>query len=159
LSTFLFQPSTAPGREGPSSPPPQQTQPAQGPPTEGAPPRQPGGSGDGYMMIMLLVVPLMLFFFMSRSQQKKQKQLESSLKVGDRVVTRSGIIGKIIESGERKMKLEIAPGVNVMVLKTMIDGLDVDEAKLAEAKKDAAAKDGPKDGKEPAKDKPQEKKA
>jgi len=107
------------------------------------------------MMIMLLVVPLMLFFFMSRSQQKKQKQLEASIKVGDRVITRSGIIGKIIESGDRKTKLEIAPGVNVMVIKTSIEGLDVDPA---EAKKDAP-KDGPKDGKEPSKDKPQEKKA
>ena len=106
-------------------------------------------------MIMLLVVPLMLFFFMSRSQQKKQKQLEASIKVGDRVITRSGIIGKIIESGDRKTKLEIAPGVNVMVIKTSIEGLDVDPA---EAKKDAP-KDGPKDGKEPSKDKPQEKKA
>lgn len=159
MSTFLFQPSTAPGREGPPSPQPQQTQPAQGAPPDAPQQRPQGSGGDGYMMIMLLVVPLMLFFFMSRSQQKKQKQLESSLKVGDRVVTRSGIIGKIVESGERKMKLEIAPGVNVMVLKTMIDGHDVDEAKLAEAKKAAEAKDAPKDGKEPAKDKPQEKKA
>lgn len=107
------------------------------------------------MMIMLLVVPLMLFFFMSRSQQKKQKQLEASIKVGDRVITRSGIIGKIIESGDRKTKLEIAPGVNVMVIKTSIEGLDVEPA---EVKKDAP-KDGPKDGKEPSKDKPQEKKA
>lgn len=111
------------------------------------------------MMIMLLVVPLMLFFFMSRSQQKKQKQLEASIKVGDRVITRSGIIGKIIESGDRKTKLEIAPGVNVMVIKTSIEGLDVDPA---EVKKDAAkdaAKEAPKDGKEASKDKPQEKKA
>lgn len=107
------------------------------------------------MMIMLLVVPLMLFFFMSRSQQKKQKQLEASIKVGDRVITRSGIIGKIIESGDRKTKLEIAPGVNVMVIKTSIEGLDVDPA---EVKKDAA-KEAPKDGKEASKDKPQEKKA
>lgn len=107
------------------------------------------------MMIMLLVVPLMLFFFMSRSQQKKQKQLEASIKVGDRVITRSGLIGKIIESGDRKTKLEIAPGVNVMVIKTSIEGLDVDPA---EVKKDAP-KDAPKDGKDASKDKPQEKKA
>ena len=71
------------------------------------------------------------------------------------MITRSGIIGKIIESGDRKTKLEIAPGVNVMVIKTSIEGLDVEPA---EVKKDAP-KDGAKDGKEPSKDKPQEKKA
>jgi preprotein translocase subunit YajC len=93
---------------------------------------------------------------MTRSQNKKQQKLEASLKTGDRVVTNSGLIGKIVEIGERTTKLEIAPGVNVQVVKSAIQGLDATDAakdaKPAETKQESKAK-------EPVKDKPQEKKA
>jgi len=62
-----------------------------------------------------------------------RKQIESNLKVGDRVVTRSGLVGRIVDLGERA-KIEIAPGVTVQMLKTAIEGLDVPpEAKPAES--------------------------
>jgi preprotein translocase subunit YajC len=105
--------------------------------------------------MLILLLPLLLIFLMTRSQTKKQKQLESSLKVGDRVLAQSGLIGKLIEVGDRTVKLEIAPGVNVQMLKSSIQGLDGADQKPAaalDAKQDAKAK-------EPAKDKPQEKKA
>ncbi|NUQ79255.1 MAG: preprotein translocase subunit YajC [Polyangiaceae bacterium] len=92
---------------------------------------------------------------MTRNQTKKQKQLESNLKVGDRVLSQSGLIGKIVDMGERTVKMEIAPGVNVQMLKSSIQGLaDADQKPAGDAKQDAKAK-------EPAgsKDKPQEKKA
>ena len=152
MSAFLFsQPTIAPGREGSAPATPQQTQPAQGtpPPTGGESP-----SPFNPTTILLLVAPLLLFFFMSRNQKKKQQQLEGSLKAGDRVVTRSGMIGKVIDIGERTSKLEIAPGVTITVLKTSIEGLDGGDAKPADSKKDVS-----KDGKELTKDKPQEKKA
>jgi preprotein translocase subunit YajC len=90
---------------------------------------------------------------MTRNQNKKQRQLESNLKTGDRVITQSGFIGKIIDINERsaRVKLEIAPGVVVQIVKSTIQGVDAGEMS-------AEAKAGDK-SKEPAKDKAQEKKA
>lgn len=101
----------------------------------------------------MMALPLLLLVFMTRSQSKKQKDLEASLKVGDRVVTQSGLIGKVIDLGERTARVEIAPGVNVQMLKSAIQGPDnpPDAAKDAD-KKDADKKDAAKD-KEASKEK------
>jgi preprotein translocase subunit YajC len=81
-----------------------------------------------------MLAPILLIFMTMRGQTKKQKQIESSLKTGDTVVTQSGLIGKIIELSERTAKLEIAPGVNVRMLKSAIQGVDSGEPKPSEAK-------------------------
>ena len=90
-------------------------------------------------MLLVMALPLLLLVFMTRNQSKKQKELEASLKVGDRVVTQSGLIGKILDMGERTAKVEIAPGVNVQMLKSAIQGPDVvPAAKDGDKSKDAA---------------------
>lgn len=151
MTNSFFQPATAPGRDSPPTAPVQGA-PAIPPAGDAAPP--PGGLFGGASTILLFALPLLLIFMMTRSQNKKQKQLESSLKAGDRVITQAGLIGRLVDLGERTAKLEIAPGVNVQILKSSIQGLDAtDAAKAAEA-----AKQDPK-AKEPVKDKPQEKKA
>jgi preprotein translocase subunit YajC len=141
---LAFQPTAAPGREGPSAP--AQPTPGTAPP-EGAPPGPagpPGGLlGGGITPLLIMVLPILLIFLTMRGQTKKQKQIESSLKTGDTVVTQSGMIGKVIELGDARVKIEIAPGVTVKMLKSSISGVDGGETvKTADAK-----------------DKPQEKKA
>lgn len=80
------------------------------------------------MMLPLLLIGMMVFLFWSnRSQQKKQDQVVSSLKKGDRVLTQSGLVGRLVETDARYAKLEIAPGVKVQVLKTSLTGRDADE--------------------------------
>ena len=87
----------------------------------------------------MMALPLLLLVFMTRNQSKKQKELEASLKVGDRVVTQSGLIGKVTDLGERTAKIEIAPGVSVQMLKTAIQGPDaVPDAKPASKDADKA---------------------
>jgi preprotein translocase subunit YajC len=141
VTSFHFQPADAPGRSGaaPAEAQGSTAQPAQpGGAGEGAPPAS-AWSGMGSMLFLLL--PLALIFFMTRNQNKKQKELESSLKVGDRVITRAGAIGKIVDISERTMRLELAPGVNVTFLKTAVEGLDTTEPKPGAQK--TAAKDAP----------------
>jgi preprotein translocase subunit YajC len=147
LNTFFFQPNAAPGREGAAPTQPSQPVPSNAP-SGGPPPAGPGGFFGGGGMMLFLLLPILLMFMMTRSQSKKQKQLEASLKVGDRVLTQSGLIGRIIELGDRTAKIEIAPGVNVQMVKTAIQGQDPGDKAAADAK----AKDA-------IKDKPQEKKA
>lgn len=125
----------APGRpEGPA-PQPAQVQEAQPPARSGPPADGPGGLS--LMFPLLLLVPLLLvMFFSSRSQQKKQAQAIASLKKGDRVLTQSGLIGKLVEVGDRYAKIEVAPGVKVDILKTGLLGKDTPEtAAAAEQKK------------------------
>lgn len=100
------------------------------------------------MQMLPLMLPLLLIFFMMRNQSKKQKQVEQGLKTGDTVVTQAGLIGKIIEMNERTVRLEIAPGVNVRLLKTAIQGIDPGDTKVE-----------PKDAKDSKDAKSQEKKA
>src|SRR5262245_52533984 len=135
----MFQPTSAPGREG-SGPAP--AQPSQGPPPpdSGPPAGGPGGAFGGMPTLLLFLLPILLIFFMTRSQNKKQKDLEANLKVGDKVVTRSGLIGRIIDLGDRA-KVEIAPGVNVMMLRSAIEGIDGGEAKADDKKAEKKADD------------------
>ena len=86
---------------------------------------------------LLLLVPLLLLMFWStRSQQKKQAAVIAGLKKGDRVLTQSGLVGKLIEIGDRYAKIEVAPGVKVELLKSGLLGKDTPEtAAAAEQKK------------------------
>jgi preprotein translocase subunit YajC len=38
---------------------------------------------------------VVIYFFMIRPQQKKTKKFESTLKVGDKIITKSGLHGKV----------------------------------------------------------------
>lgn len=103
--------------------------------------------------ILIFAIPVLLILFMMRNQNKKQKEVENSLKVGDRVGTRGGAIGKIVRLHERTLDLELAPGVVVAFRKEAIEGLDIDpkiDPKKADDKKadDKKADEKAKDDKE-----------
>jgi len=60
--------------------------------------------------ILMFVV---IYFFMIRPQQKRAKQekeFENSLKVGDKVITKSGLHGKVAELAETTVVLETMAG-------------------------------------------------
>ena len=135
------QPAGIPGTATAGSPAPATTTATQAP-DAGAQPQPTGCAAlGGNGMLLVFAVPLLLMFLMTRSQNKKQKDLETGLKIGDRVITRAGAVGKIVEMGDRLVKLELAPGVNVQFLKTSIEGVDTgdpkDTKKAADDKKSA----------------------
>ena len=90
----------------------------------------PMGGGLGLMLVMMLPL-LFIMLWMPRQQQKKQEAAIGSLKKGDRVVTQAGLVGKLGEIGDRYAKLEIAPGVNVQILKSSLAGRDEPPAQKA----------------------------
>ncbi|MGA9637851.1 preprotein translocase subunit YajC [Flavobacterium sp.] len=60
-----------------------------------------------------LLMFVVIYFFMIRPQQKKVKQekaFEGALKVGDRIVTKSGLHGKIAELAETTVVIETMSG-------------------------------------------------
>lgn len=69
--------------------------------------------GEFQTPIMLGLMVIVFYFFMIRPQQKKvkqEKEFESALKVGDRVITKSGIHGKIAELAETSVVIETMAG-------------------------------------------------
>ena len=104
-----------------------------------------GGAQGGLISFLPLVLMFVIFYFLLiRPQQKKQKDLRdmiSSLKRGDRVVTGGGIIGRIEALRDDRVDVEVAPGVVLTVLRSYIAGPA--EVKPAEKKTDkkALAKD------------------
>lgn len=129
FSAFLLQVvPPAPGRGEDSAP----QQPVSGTTAPGTPPPHGAGpvgpSGLAGMFPLLLLVPMIIaMFWMQNKQQKKQKELEDSLKTGDRVVTQSGLIGKLTDKGNRYVKVEIAPGIKVQMLRTAVVARDTGE--------------------------------
>jgi preprotein translocase subunit YajC len=56
---------------------------------------------------------VVIYFLMIRPQQKRQKlekEFEKNLKVGDRIITKSGIHGKISEISEDSLVIETMAG-------------------------------------------------
>lgn len=78
-------------------------------------------------MPLLIFLPVIaLLFWQSRSQQKKQAATVADLKKGDRVVTQSGLIGRIASLSDRYAELEMVPSsaTKVTVLKSSLTGRD-----------------------------------
>jgi len=60
-----------------------------------------------------LLMFVVIYFFMIRPQQKKaksEKEFESSLKVGDKIITKSGIHGKVSELADTTVIVETMSG-------------------------------------------------
>jgi preprotein translocase subunit YajC len=56
---------------------------------------------------------VVIYFFMIRPQQKRAKQekeFESALKVGDKIITKSGLHGKVAEVAETTVVIETMAG-------------------------------------------------
>ncbi|WP_310556510.1 preprotein translocase subunit YajC [Flavobacterium sp.] len=64
-------------------------------------------------ILPFLLMFVVIYFFMIRPQQakaKKEKEFESSLKVGDKIVTKSGLHGKISELADTTVVIETMSG-------------------------------------------------
>jgi preprotein translocase subunit YajC len=60
-----------------------------------------------------LLMFVVIYFFMIRPQQKRaknEKAFESSLKVGDKIITKSGLHGKVAELAETTVVIETMAG-------------------------------------------------
>jgi len=140
FAVFAFQAvPPAAGRQDTPAPAPAPGQAEKAPPPGGAEGPPPGGGAFSLMFPLLLVGMLVFIFWSSRSQTKKQEQTVSSLKKGDRVLTQSGLVGRLVETDARYAKLEIAPGVKVQVLKSSLTGRDADDAPQKKEKGEPAS--------------------
>lgn len=78
-----------------------------------------------------LLMFVVLYFFMIRPQQKKaknEKEFENSLKVGDKIVTKSGFHGKVSEITENSSSIIIETMAGKLKIERSAISLDMSAA-------------------------------
>ena len=77
------------------------------------------GQGGGLLSLLPLVVIFVIFYcLLIRPQQKRAKQhkeMVQAIKKGDDVVTNGGLLGKIVDTDDNFVTVDIAKGVEVKV--------------------------------------------
>ena len=78
--------------------------------------------------IVCVIVILIIFYFVqiqNKNQNKRIKQLQDNLKIGDKIITYSGLTGTIVEVLEDRIIIELNPERNkVSIEKWAVAGLD-----------------------------------
>ncbi len=86
-------------------------------------------------LLFLVVMAAFFYVFLVRPQQRRVKQhdsLVSSLNVGDEVVTAGGIVGNVTRINDRDVMLEVAPGIELRVVKGAIAQKKPEEAEKSQ---------------------------
>lgn len=80
--------------------------------------------GNPAYTFLILAVLIGLFYFLimrpQRNRQRKAQQTQSQVMPGQRVRTTAGMYGTVISGDDRDVVIEIAPGVNVTMLRRAI---------------------------------------
>ncbi len=117
------------------------------------------GGGDILGLFFPLILVFGIFYLLVfRPQQKRLKEHQAmidAVKRGDTVVTSGGIIGKVIRVAEGELRVEVADGVQIRLVKGSITevrgkGEPVKEKTKGEPPSKPAAPDGDESGKQTA---------
>ncbi len=110
----LFQTNLGPKADN-AAPQTATTQPA---PDSHAAPAAAGGSSSimNSLPILLLVVMVPMLLLSSRKGNKREEAARAAMKKGDRVTSDSGLIGELVELGEKTSKVKLAPGITVEMM-------------------------------------------
>jgi preprotein translocase subunit YajC len=97
------------------------------------------------LLIAVLAIPLILGSRRQKKMVAQQQELQSSLTIGDKVMTTSGLYGTVSDiSDEATIGIEIAPGVETTWLRQAVrekigpDVVDEDEVEIDETPESSA---------------------
>ena len=100
------------------------------------------GSAGLIQLGILLLIPLAMYFLMIRPQRRRmraQQSMQSSLEVGDEILTTSGIYGFITGFEDDKIWIEIDDDVQIRVNRAFVQG-KVDATAATDAAPPAGSK-------------------
>ena len=87
-------------------------------------------SGSGILgFVPIVLIGLIFYLFILRPQTKQRKEHEnalSNLKKGDKIITRGGLYGKIVNfqgKNENKVTIDAGSGVKLNIARSYIAGL------------------------------------
>ena len=81
------------------------------------------GGSAGALLIPLLLMGVVFYFLLIRPQQRRQRQqrdLLQSVEIGDEILTIGGIYGAVREIEDDELVVEIAPGVEIRILRSAV---------------------------------------
>jgi preprotein translocase subunit YajC len=85
----------------------------------------PGGPNPLWQFVPFAAI-LAIFYFLilapMKRRQKKIQDFQSSLKVGDHVVTTGGIYGQVTKMDDRTVQLQVADKVRIQIARAAIGG-------------------------------------
>jgi len=85
-----------------------------------------GQGTAGLYGLLPFVLILGIFYFLilmpMRRRQKKIQEFQEALKVGDKIVTTSGIYGQITRVNEKSVQLQIADKVRIELARAAVGG-------------------------------------
>jgi preprotein translocase subunit YajC len=84
------------------------------------------GSAEPLSYILPWGLILAIFYFLiwmpMQKRQKKIREFQEALKVGDKVITTSGIYGQITKIGDKTVQLQIADRVRIEATRAAVAG-------------------------------------
>jgi preprotein translocase subunit YajC len=84
------------------------------------------GQANGLIQLLPFAMILAIFYFLimmpMKRRQKKIQEFQSSLKVGDKIVTTGGIYGQITRLNEKSVQVQIADKVRIEIARAAVGG-------------------------------------
>jgi preprotein translocase subunit YajC len=84
------------------------------------------GQSAGLLQLLPFALILVIFYFLillpMKRRQRKVQEFQEALKVGDNIVTTSGIYGQITRLNDKSVQLQIAEKVRIEVARAAIGG-------------------------------------
>ena len=95
-----------------------------------------GASGLG-LLVPLVLMGVLFYFLLIRPQQRRaraQRDLISSVEVGDEIMTAGGILGTVtaMDDDDELLTVEVAPGTRIRVVKRAVSQRFVEEDEAGE---------------------------
>ena len=92
---------------------------------------------NGLLQFLPFALILGIFYFMillpMKRRQKKVQEFQDALKVGDKVVTTSGIYGQITRLNEKSVQVQIADKVRIEVARAAVGGYQGQEPVVSDS--------------------------
>jgi len=90
--------------------------------------QSPGGLWNFLPFALILGIFYFLILMPMKKRQKKVQEFQESLKVGDKIVTTSGIYGQVTKLNEKSVQVQIADKVRIEVARAAVGGYQGQDA-------------------------------
>jgi preprotein translocase subunit YajC len=94
---------------------------------------QPGGLVSLLPFALILGIFYVLILMPMQRRQKKVQEFQSSLKVGDKIVTTGGIYGQITRVNDKSVQLQVADKVRIEIARASVGGYQGQEPIVPDA--------------------------
>ncbi|HTM25169.1 MAG TPA: preprotein translocase subunit YajC [Vicinamibacterales bacterium] len=96
-----------------------------------------GQGAGGLIQFLPFALILGIFYFLilmpMQRRQKKVREFQEALKVGDKIVTTSGIYGQITKVNDKSVQVQIADKVRIEVARAAVGGYQGQDPVVADA--------------------------